>query len=755
MGLPERRSSEPLLEAPLLITQALRESRLLPTLILAIWLIFVGTGLWQHIKVAETPPNYDPLSYIEKAKNFWEQVRAGNIGTAFTVEPTVRPVGTILMSYPMGFARDLRGFYFRSVFVPVVLLVAAAYVIGYRRDMSVDDCWRLTFICIFLSTLPAFYHFEFGVLPSPVCWGLVDNFMAGIAASSLAAALRSAREDARTWLAISSLLAGLALFVKPVGLFVMALVGLCWLIGVAFRLSLPRNIPGFGRNASKSVAMSAGMMFGIFFVFWWSAVATGYFSDETLSFGRLAIAVMREVLAMPLAYLPTLINTSFGIVQVLVVLLICILGAVYSFRTRPAHDSQADLLVEASFVSALLCIATGLWLWLFALGGGTQIRYFFPFGFMALTGLVPVADIIVGKLPRACRIALAFVVAVLATNLAALIVYSESSIAWQYRSGVNLLSNGYKAETDQAKQLLAEVGVRDRRAFLYVFMSSIGAQVIDNYAHYSRLANLTSAVLLETRHTYDWVSGFVVRTADLVDSDYIVFEPVPYLGQRTKLFSPQGESEFDQEEKLFRAWLSEATEQNGVRTVSETSVRIIRVEDRIKFDASLRNMVQQRKWRPFFVESNREPWWGVADLADYMATHPLLARGTHFADLFLLHGVELDRNGNQLTVTIWWERLKEDPNPWLFFIHEIDHDHKIVARHAISIEHPSPLRSDKPIRRDAMTIELTGRRVKGLAVGFYRRALGPLMADRGDRDWDDRRLLLSLPARIPTAGRGG
>jgi hypothetical protein len=35
-----------------------------------------------------------------------------------------------------------------------------------------------------------------------------------------------------------------------------------------------------------------------------------------------------------------------------------------------------------------------------------------------------------------------------------------------------------RQKTDQAKQLLAEVGVRDRRAFLYVFMSSIGAQVI-------------------------------------------------------------------------------------------------------------------------------------------------------------------------------------------------------------------------------------------------------------------------------------
>ena len=165
-----------------MISKAVGQSRWLPSLALATWLVFVGTALWQHIKVAETPPSYDPLSYVEKAKNFWEQARAGNIRAAFTVEPSVRPVGTVLISYPMGFDTDFRGFYFRSVFLPIVLLVAAAYVVGDRRDSSIGDLWRLTFIGMFLSTLPAFYHFEFGVLPSPVCWGLVDNFFAGIAA---------------------------------------------------------------------------------------------------------------------------------------------------------------------------------------------------------------------------------------------------------------------------------------------------------------------------------------------------------------------------------------------------------------------------------------------------------------------------------------------------------------------------------------------------------------------------------------------
>src|SRR5882762_2919145 len=60
----------------------------MPVLAVAIWLVFVGTALWQHIKTTDTPPSYDPLSYIEKAKNFWENVRAREIRAVLRVQPS-------------------------------------------------------------------------------------------------------------------------------------------------------------------------------------------------------------------------------------------------------------------------------------------------------------------------------------------------------------------------------------------------------------------------------------------------------------------------------------------------------------------------------------------------------------------------------------------------------------------------------------------------------------------------------------------
>src|SRR5438445_8362740 len=235
----------------------------------------------------------------------------------------------------------------------------------------------------------------------------------------------------------------------------MALIGLCWLVGVGFRLQANRVAPGFGRIVLKGILLSAGMMLGIFFAFFWSAVATGYFSHETVRYGRRAIGVMREVLAIRLAYLPGMINMSFGISQGLVVVLICILGVVYSFLARRDPGRHATPSVGVSFGIALLCIAAGGWLWLVALGAG-EIRYFFPFGFMALTALVPVAQFVAGQLPPRGTVAMTLIVVLLVTNTAALLVYPSPSFDWQRRSGVSLLVNGYKAETGQAKQLLAE-----------------------------------------------------------------------------------------------------------------------------------------------------------------------------------------------------------------------------------------------------------------------------------------------------------
>jgi len=159
----------------------------LPHIILGIWLVLIGAGIRQHTARAVQPPIYDALTYFQKAKNFWGTVYEGKLVNPFNIAPSFRPPGTIVMSYPLGFSTDFRPFYFRSVFLPILCVVFAVYAAGYSRIMGNSEKWDLACLAMFLTTIPMFHHFERAKdIPSPLIWGLVDNFLAGVAALSVA-----------------------------------------------------------------------------------------------------------------------------------------------------------------------------------------------------------------------------------------------------------------------------------------------------------------------------------------------------------------------------------------------------------------------------------------------------------------------------------------------------------------------------------------------------------------------------------------
>src|SRR3972149_1906759 len=101
-----------------------------PHLLVVCWLIYLGITIWQHAHHSVQPPLYDPLSYMLKAMNFWQVVEHGKFINPLNIVPTSRPPGTILMSYPFGFTPDFRGFHFRSVFFPIICIIAAVYIVA-------------------------------------------------------------------------------------------------------------------------------------------------------------------------------------------------------------------------------------------------------------------------------------------------------------------------------------------------------------------------------------------------------------------------------------------------------------------------------------------------------------------------------------------------------------------------------------------------------------------------------------------------
>ena len=201
----------------------------LPHIIVSLWLVFVAVTLWSHASRAQLPPVYDAFTYFAKAFNVWNGLHAKFMVNPLNAAPSIRPPGTVLMSFPFGFSADFRPFFFRSVFVPILCFVTALYLAAFDREKSSSYQWNLAIMAIFISALPFFYHFELSdLLPSADYWGLVDSFLAGVAALAAGASVRSLRRRSFKWWMIAVAFAAFTLLIKPAGAVVMGAIDLAW-----------------------------------------------------------------------------------------------------------------------------------------------------------------------------------------------------------------------------------------------------------------------------------------------------------------------------------------------------------------------------------------------------------------------------------------------------------------------------------------------------------------------------------------------
>lgn len=120
----------------------------LPLFMFFLAMIMLGIILFRHISLSQQPPMGDAFSYWIKAKNFWSSVGQNKWFNPLNIEPTFRPPGTVLMSYPLGFLENPHGFYFRSIFLPITLFVAALWIIAKPYCSTLKDQWLLAAFCL-------------------------------------------------------------------------------------------------------------------------------------------------------------------------------------------------------------------------------------------------------------------------------------------------------------------------------------------------------------------------------------------------------------------------------------------------------------------------------------------------------------------------------------------------------------------------------------------------------------------------------
>lgn len=696
-----------------------------------LWLAAAALGLALAVRAATEPPVWDALSYVQKSFAFWQTVHAHQIVNPFDLPMTVRPPGTILMSYPFGWSPGFHWFYFRSLFAPIAFLAGAVYLAGWQRELSPRARWILAALALALAGMPILYQLQSNEeLPLTSNWGLVDGFVAGVAAIAAAAAVRSVALRSVGWAAFAALAGGFTLWVKPAGLALMGLTGLVWLILLIGS--------GLTRATHRYAALSVLAALVIFAAAAGLAFNSAYFSPENIAFGQRALDVLEAeyVSHTTFAAAAGILRASLGFVVPLLVLL----GVGIDRRRAPAF-------------AALICIAVGLWFWL----GQTdisQIRYFLPFLAMAFVVLVPTLLAWMQTLAPRASTAGAAVVS-LPALAATLLLFTGAPTGLQRALGINLHVNDYAAENKQAQDLLDSLQVAGKKtATVYLAGTSAplrNLQAVWDFAKVTRADEPQITALVPT----DWQNLSTVRTEDLLRCDYIAVETARDAAAQQRTLAVHDIADFPGLIALFNAWIADLTPDDGVAPVSATRARLLRITDRPRFEAAIARLEQSYNLPPAYRDANPQRWWSGDEVMARAGATP--ADVTFHTDaeptpVRTVRAVEAAPSKTGYQVAFWFESGPGDTltGPWLLFGHLVDATGNILANAQIEILPGKGPTSDKPLRYYTLSYPIRPPGAVAVAFGFFQPkgdSLDFLAADQGTRDWDGKRVIWPLPSR--------
>jgi len=552
---------------------------------------------------------------MQKARNIWQAIEQKSLFNPLNIEPTVRPPGTALMSYPFGFSADFHGFHFRSVFFPILCVVAAVYIVAGSIRSKVSGWW-VTAITLLFSSLPMFYHFDYiEDTVSVTQWGCVDNFLAGIAAIAAAAVVRSLLSKSLTWLLFASLMAAFTLLIKPSGLMVMALVALTWFIIVALEwLQLSRRkVPdsSFWAYSVKGGALILGPYVCVSSLCFFS----GYLSSSNFTFAKQALVTMREVRLIDFQLALLLFHHSSG--EALLLWIIGV-GALSVYWLTVARQDHAILLTRVCglLMCSLVIWMLGAWYWLMVQAGGSAVRYFYPFMLMGAVYIIPAALFAWQYTNRLIRFLLIAICIIPALNIASLMVAGDTpSMTWQRSTGVSVSVATDREIVQQAHTFFDELRKTKKNVQIYFFSTTIPPMIFENVGLYEETARPEPAFIRRVL-PIDWLRGFAVRLEELLDSDYILIRK--YGGPDVSLLAANKFDSFASEAKAFELWLATLNEKSGVEVASDgRTLRVLHIADRRALNRALDAFVSAHSWRREFVVANQPMWWSAETVSAY------------------------------------------------------------------------------------------------------------------------------------------
>ncbi len=724
----------------------MRLEKAAPIFAVGLWCCAIAIGLAWAVRGAVEPPVWDALSYTLKAYSFWQAIDIGEWFDPFLLPLTDRPPGTILMSYPFGWSDNFRWFYFRSCFIPIMLLAIAIYIAGWSRYLTRPGHWLLASLAVALAGMPIFFQFQRNdFLPAAVSWGLVDGFLAGVCGVAAAAVVRSVTTRSIAWSAVAAFTGGFSLWVKPSGLGLMALTGLAWLALLGASLQWRIGEIWRDRRLLRFVSFSLIIAVTLFAAATDLSFRSGYFSAENIAFGHRVLAIINSEFSAPITLnvFEDLIRTSFGYA----IPLLLAAGLVTALRNRAGYANAA---------TALFCFLVGIWFWLIETEVN-QIRYFLPFVVMAFIFLLPpLMKWLEGLEPEIVYTFAGAIILPTAVITAFLLSPIPPPYRWQWHAGISLHVNDYQAENDQAAAFLEQLRAEGvKQATVYLTDTTSVLRNLQSVWDNSRVTNLP-APQVSVIVPLDWQRATTIRTEEF--SNYIGAEYIRDAATRDAILAQRQVPDFVSLVRLFNAWISSLSEANGISVISDTRVRLIRIVDRSKFEYALAQLEADHDMPQAYHDANPRRWWSSDELAARTPT-PTIAKTIALhpendsAPALQVRGADVTVENGGVQGLFWIEAAGGTPlgNDWYVFAHLIDADGKIVSNAQTDlVSGPGPF-PERPIRYYRLFYEARPGNAVALAFGVYK-PMGQdaafLLNDQKEwkSDWEGRRIILPLPA---------
>jgi hypothetical protein len=573
-------------------------SQRLPLIILAIWLAIIAALVWQRVCESPQPPIYDALSYIEKAKAFWDNVSQGLPQNPFNIGNSSRPPGTVLLSYPFGFSNDYRGFLFRSVIVPFIIWVIAILIstLPMPCGSKPRSFWPAVLAVFLLGPMPFFFQFE---CPAHAYWGLMDGFLASLAALAVACSGRSLMKKSRAWVVAAAAIAAFCPLVKPSGSLVLLLTAIFW-SGIVL-LSIFRS------NVQERSANVRFWLFGtiVFFVFGggisWMCLHSQYLSTGVITFYKQAMVILKSEFSESITF-PIFLSKLYSLFGPQIIIMV-ILGGFLIWK-RPNNCSFEPPTWLFLIASILFCLVGG-WFWIVT--SGFQARYFYPFALMIIVPLVIISFRKISALDITLTaftlwgVRIACIIP--AINLIGLLLVQNPNDQWQKISGVSMKIGSGAAGVQIANNLLKALTKTNKSAVVYMTNMNIENSSFYSYGYYEKIIH-PSSLSYTTVLPVDWQRPSTYRIPEILAVNYILFKPISS-SQQEKAFNIKKINSLGEEELIFEAFLSTLKTENGLLTMFENQFcRLSEITDKSRLKDAFTSFIKTKSWRPVFVEEN-------------------------------------------------------------------------------------------------------------------------------------------------------